>query len=185
MQLATRIRSLRHVGRSSASSLPPAAAPSRRRSGCAIGSSPASWGSLGRHGRDEDMFDAWCEHLVVRDNPSDEIVGTYRILTPDGARRSDSSIRRATSTSSGSPRSSRESPKSAAAAFIRDSGRARQSCCCGRASPASCASGNLRYLTGCASIGMQDGGSNAIRVYDHLVRRHLAPIEYPVHRATR
>ncbi len=41
MQLATRTRSRTHVGRSSPSSLPPAAARSRRRSDCAIGSSPA------------------------------------------------------------------------------------------------------------------------------------------------
>ncbi len=36
--------------------------------------------------RDIDRFDAHCEHLVVRENHADRIVGTYRILTPDVAR---------------------------------------------------------------------------------------------------
>jgi putative hemolysin len=37
-------------------------------------------------GRDEDAFDAHCEHLVVHDREADEVAGTYRILSPDGAR---------------------------------------------------------------------------------------------------
>lgn len=35
---------------------------------------------------DCDRFDPHCEHLVVRDGRSGRVVGTYRILTPDGAR---------------------------------------------------------------------------------------------------
>ncbi|MDF2976014.1 MAG: hypothetical protein K0S40_742 [Actinomycetospora sp.] len=37
-------------------------------------------------GRDADAFDAHCDHLVVREDATGEIVGTYRMLTPDGAR---------------------------------------------------------------------------------------------------
>ncbi|MFC5137384.1 GNAT family N-acetyltransferase [Actinomycetospora rhizophila] len=37
-------------------------------------------------GRDADAFDAHCDHLVVRDDAGGEIVGTYRMLTPAGAR---------------------------------------------------------------------------------------------------
>ncbi len=42
------------------------------------------------HGVDRDLFDAHCEHLLVRtletdDRPS-EVVGTYRVLTPAAAR---------------------------------------------------------------------------------------------------
>jgi len=36
---------------------------------------------------DEDRFDAHCQHLVVRDVVSDRVVGTYRILSPEAARR--------------------------------------------------------------------------------------------------
>jgi len=38
-------------------------------------------------GRDEDIFDAWCEHLIVRDCNSGNVVGTYRLLTAERARR--------------------------------------------------------------------------------------------------
>ena len=32
-------------------------------------------------GIDEDEFDSYCDHLIVRDTARDEVVGTYRILT--------------------------------------------------------------------------------------------------------
>ena len=38
-------------------------------------------------GVDRDPFDEYCEHLVVRDRASGEVVGTYRILTAVGAAR--------------------------------------------------------------------------------------------------
>lgn len=37
--------------------------------------------------RDEDRFDAHCEHLLVRDHASGVVIGTYRILTPENAAR--------------------------------------------------------------------------------------------------
>lgn len=36
---------------------------------------------------DVDLFDDYCEHLLVRDPASGEVVGTYRVLTPAQARR--------------------------------------------------------------------------------------------------
>ena len=36
---------------------------------------------------DRDPFDPWCEHLMVKDLSVDEVVGTYRVLTPHQARR--------------------------------------------------------------------------------------------------
>jgi putative hemolysin len=38
-----------------------------------------------RDGIDQDRFDPWCEHLMVRELDSDRIVGTYRLLTPEKA----------------------------------------------------------------------------------------------------
>jgi len=38
-------------------------------------------------GHDIDLFDNYCEHLLVRDEISNEVVGTYRLLTPVQARR--------------------------------------------------------------------------------------------------
>ena len=34
-------------------------------------------------GVDHDVFDPYCDHLVVRDTQSGEVVGTYRILSPE------------------------------------------------------------------------------------------------------
>ncbi len=38
-------------------------------------------------GHDIDLFDDYCEHLLVRDTDSQEVIGTYRVLTPTQARR--------------------------------------------------------------------------------------------------
>ena len=38
-------------------------------------------------GHDVDLFDDYCEHLLVRDARSLDVIGTYRVLTPSQARR--------------------------------------------------------------------------------------------------
>ena len=38
-------------------------------------------------GHDVDLFDDYCEHLLVRDEASREVIGTYRVLTPTQAKR--------------------------------------------------------------------------------------------------
>ncbi len=38
-------------------------------------------------GHDVDLFDNYCEHLLVRDATSQQVVGTYRVLTPVQAKR--------------------------------------------------------------------------------------------------
>jgi putative hemolysin len=38
-------------------------------------------------GHDIDLFDNYCEHLLVRDEASNEVIGTYRVLTPAQAKR--------------------------------------------------------------------------------------------------
>jgi putative hemolysin len=38
-------------------------------------------------GHDIDLFDDYCEHLLVRDQATRQVVGTYRVLTPAQARR--------------------------------------------------------------------------------------------------
>jgi len=38
-------------------------------------------------GHDIDLFDDFCEHLLVRDAASGEVIGTYRVLTPAQAQR--------------------------------------------------------------------------------------------------
>jgi putative hemolysin len=38
-------------------------------------------------GHDIDLFDDYCEHLLVRDGHSGHVIGTYRVLTPAQAQR--------------------------------------------------------------------------------------------------
>ncbi|NKE68009.1 GNAT family N-acetyltransferase [Ramlibacter sp. RBP-2] len=38
-------------------------------------------------GHDIDLFDEYCEHLIVRELESGQVIGTYRVLTPAQARR--------------------------------------------------------------------------------------------------
>jgi putative hemolysin len=39
------------------------------------------------HGLDIDALDDYCEHLLVRDVATERVIGTYRLLTADAARR--------------------------------------------------------------------------------------------------
>ena len=41
-------------------------------------------------GHDIDLFDDYCEHLLVRDTASNQVIGTYRVLTPAQAKRAGS-----------------------------------------------------------------------------------------------
>ena len=39
----------------------------------------------GKNGLDIDGFDAFCDHLLVRDTETSQVIGTYRILSPHQA----------------------------------------------------------------------------------------------------
>ncbi len=41
-------------------------------------------------GHDVDLFDDYCEHLLVRDAATRQVIGTYRVLTPEQAKRAGS-----------------------------------------------------------------------------------------------
>jgi putative hemolysin len=41
-------------------------------------------------GHDIDLFDDYCEHLLVRETVSGQVIGTYRVLTPEQAKRAGS-----------------------------------------------------------------------------------------------
>ena len=38
-------------------------------------------------GHDIDLFDDYCEHLIIRDDATEQVIGTYRVLTPAQAKR--------------------------------------------------------------------------------------------------
>jgi putative hemolysin len=129
---------------------------------------------------ERDRFDPFCEHLIVRDCGTGEVIGTYRLLTPERAARLGSFIASAEFDLT---------PLEALRAGLAELGRA----CIHRDYRSGAAimllwSGiaafiraqGVRHLFGCASIGMEDGGANALAVCAAVASHHLAPVQYRV-----
>ncbi len=129
---------------------------------------------------DRDEFDAYCDHLIVRDAHSLKVVGTYRILGPHAARRmgrlyaeQEFELSRLNHL--------RSSMAEAGRACIHPdyrSGGVIMLLWAGLASYLK--KENCQYLIGCASISLSDGGQNAASLYHALSQTSLAPIEYRV-----
>ncbi len=131
-------------------------------------------------GHDEDHFDDFCDHLLVRTDDTGETVGTYRMLAPDRApaagglyaeREFDltalSGLRRTlveTGRSCVHP-----GHRTGAVIGLVWAGLARYMLRCGH-----------RYLVGCASVPLADGGATAAGVWDVVRSRHRGPERYRV-----
>lgn len=130
-------------------------------------------------GVDHDLYDPFCEHLIVRDEQSGRIVGTYRILSPASARRvggyyaeNEFDLTRLHHLRS----SIVEVGRSCIDAEYR-SGTVISMLWAGLARYMK--QHGYNYLIGCASIGMADGGRNAASIY-RAMSDHMAPLEYRV-----
>ena len=134
---------------------------------------------------DVDLFDAYCEHLLVRapagvDMPG-PVVGTYRVLTPTAARRigglySDTEF----DLTRLRPLRHRlvELGRSCVHADWRDGGVVLA---LWAALGEFMTRSRLDTMVGCASISMRDGGHIAASLWNRLRVTHLAPIELQVH----
>jgi len=131
-------------------------------------------------GLDIDLYDAFCEHLLVRDPDNGEVVGTYRILSPGNAKRvgsyyseSEFDLTRLQHLRGRMV----ELGRSCVHADYRSGGVITHLW-------AGLAEYMLKsgheYLIGCASIGMADGGHNAAGIWHAVKEKHLAPIEWRV-----
>jgi N-acyl-L-homoserine lactone synthetase len=89
-------------------------------------------------GVDRDIYDPFCEHLIVRDEGAGRIVGTYRILSPSAARRVGGYYSETNSTSPACSTCAAAWSRSAARASTPTTAAARSSRCCGRGSRATC-----------------------------------------------
>jgi putative hemolysin len=130
-------------------------------------------------GLDRDNFDPWCDHLVVRDDVTLRVVGTYRILPPHRARElgslySDSEFDltrlahlRPSMIEVGRSCVHRDY-RSGATILLLWAGLAHYM-----------KAGGYRHLIGCASAPLCDGGRQAARVRDEL-QSHLTDAEYRV-----
>jgi putative hemolysin len=129
-------------------------------------------------GVDADEFDERCDHLVVRDDRSGQIVGTYRMLPPEYA--------------DGGLYSETEFDLSAIADLRPALVEAGRSCVHpdhrNGAVVGLVWAGIARYmllsghkwLAGCASVPLADGGSYAAGVWNLVRGKHLAPEQYRV-----
>ncbi|MFP5073064.1 GNAT family N-acetyltransferase [Pseudonocardia nantongensis] len=129
-------------------------------------------------GRDVDPFDEFCDHLVVREDATGEIVGTYRMLPPQRARAAGGLY------ADGEFDLSRLDPlrgsmvetgrscvhpdhRGGAVVGLVWAGLARYMLLTGH-----------RWLIGCASVPLGDGGLRAAGVWDRVRAKHLAPEDY-------
>ncbi len=135
-------------------------------------------------GLDVDRFDAFCEHLLVRAVEADDrpgmVIGTYRVLTPDAARRA------------GGLYSETEFDLSPLAPLRSRMVELGRSC----VHPDHRAGGvimtlwaalgefmqrnDLDTMIGCASVNMRDGGHYAASLWKRLSQTHLAAPEWQV-----
>ena len=131
-------------------------------------------------GVDRDIYDPFCEHLIVRDEAAGRIVGTYRILSPAAARKvggyyseNEFDLTRLQNLRSRLVEIGRScidaDYRSGAVIALLWSGLARYM-----------QENGYDYLIGCASVSMADGGHNAASLYNRLREKHLAPLEYHV-----
>ncbi len=131
-------------------------------------------------GLDRDRFDKHCEHLLVRDNESSKVVGTYRIMPPEQARmaggfysESEFDLSRLANLRDRMV----EVGRSCVHQDYRDGATITQ-LWSGLADYIG--KHNHEYLIGCASIGIADGGHYAASVYNKIHKLHAAPSEYHV-----
>ncbi|NML18302.1 GNAT family N-acetyltransferase [Azohydromonas caseinilytica] len=135
-------------------------------------------------GHDADLFDRYCEHLLVRTqataDASAQVVGTYRVLTPEGARLA------------GGLYSDLEFDLVRLRPLRRHMAELGRSCIDPRwrsgsvilllwsALAAFMQRNGFQHMVGCASISMRDGGHAAASLWQQLRRTHLAPVDLQV-----
>jgi len=134
-------------------------------------------------GHDIDMFDPFCEHLLVRattDQGSSPVVGTYRLLTPAAARRV-GGLYSETEFDLTRLRSLRPTMVELGRSCVHPAWRSGGAILALWAALAEFMQRNgLHTMIGCASVSMRDGGHFAASLWEQLRQTHLAPIEWQV-----
>jgi putative hemolysin len=131
-------------------------------------------------GHDIDPFDAYCDHLLVRDTLTDQVVGTYRLLPPERA------------AIAGRLYSESEfdlGPLAAIRPGLVEVGRScvhpdhRDGTVIGliwAGIARYMVEGGHDWLAGCCSLPLGDGGALAASTWERVRTKHLAPEEYRV-----
>jgi putative hemolysin len=139
-------------------------------------------------GHDVDLFDDFCEHLLVRDSASREVIGTYRVLTPAQAQRVGSTYSD-TEFDLTRLRSVRERMVELGRSCVhRDHRHGGVIMALWGALAEFMVRNQLDTMIGCASIPMQyegphgvvGGGHAAASIWRQVKEKHLAPIDFHV-----
>jgi putative hemolysin len=131
-------------------------------------------------GLEADAFDAFCDHLLVRDCGTGQVVGTYRLLPPERARvagrlyaESEFDLGPLAGLRDGLVEVGRScvhpDHRDGAVIALIWAGIARYMI-----------DGGHAWLGGCCSVPLADGGSLAAGTWERVQERHLAPEEYRV-----
>ena len=135
-------------------------------------------------GHDIDIFDPYCEHLLVRAHRTDDdpgpVIGTYRVLTPASARRV-GGFYSDTEFDLTRLRPLRAKMVELGRSCVHPSWRSGGVIMAlWRALAEFMQRNRLETMVGCASVGMRDGGHVAASLWHQLRQTHLAPIEWRV-----
>jgi putative hemolysin len=135
-------------------------------------------------GHDIDIFDPYCEHLLVRAHGANDepgpVIGTYRVLTPVSARRV-GGFYSDTEFDLTRLRPLRARMVELGRSCVHPSWRSGGVIMALWGALADFMQRNqLDTMVGCASIGMRDGGHVAASLWHQLRQTHLAPIEWRV-----
>ncbi|MFP8908058.1 GNAT family N-acetyltransferase [Streptomyces atacamensis] len=134
-------------------------------------------------GLDTDPFDAYCDHLLVRERATGEVVGTYRLLPPERARVAGrlyaegefelDGLLDGAGLRGGLVEAGRScvhpDHRDGAVIALMWAGIARYLKRTGH-----------NWLGGCCSLPLADGGATAAAVWAAVAERHLAPAEHRV-----
>lgn len=137
-------------------------------------------GAAGGRELDIDEYDADCDHLIVRDQESLQVVGCYRIMRPETAARrgafysdSEFDLSRLHHLRSRTAEVGRACIhpdfRTGSVIMLLWSGLARL-----------VVESGYEYAIGCASVNLSDGHANAVAVYRETAAKCLAPSEYRV-----
>ena len=134
----------------------------------------------GKNGLDIDGFDQYCDHLLVRDSNTHQVIGTYRILSPQKANEAggfysvgEFDLTRLAHLADRTVEVGRacvhQNYRNGGTITMLWAGLAKYML-----------THHYEYMIGCGSISMADGGHSAASLYHKLQEDYLSPIEYRV-----
>jgi len=131
-------------------------------------------------GLERDEFDEFCDHLIVRDTRSDEVVGTYRVLTRHGLKKT-KTFYSEKEFNLDKLQPIRHAVIEAGRACIHPDYRHGGVIMMLWSGLASCMQREqAKFLIGCASVSLADGGHAVSALYRRLAKENFCPDEYRV-----